>query len=172
MEALRRSRSAADDSGFTLVEVVVTMVVMVAAFAIIGPILVSAVGTTRRLEASSNAVDEARLVTARLDRELRSAVCIAAPTENGSGNTLVFDTLAHDGPKRVTYRVDGGRILRQEGVGAEVPVATGVGDTTTAFHQSVTPLRTVVVDIPIHASHSATFHLRTTIAGRNAWRAC
>jgi type II secretory pathway pseudopilin PulG len=153
------------------VELMVAMSIMATAFLIIGATLVSAANTTRRLGATSDAVDKVRLASDRLDRDLRSAVCITQPGENQSGNTLEFRTLSNGTQSEVTYQVSGTDLTRRLDLQPEELVASGIGATTTAFRQNFTPLRTVVIDLPV-VSNGSTLALQTTIAGRNTWRTC
>lgn len=157
------------DAGVTLIELLVSMTIMTLVMALAGPTLLSAIGATNRLQHTQSAIDDAQRIAARLDRELRSAVCISSPAENASGNDLVFDRL--DGTT-ITYAVTSGQVSRQEGLAAAQVLATRVGATTTAFTQIATPLRTVEVAIPIQSDNGGSFLLQTTIAGRNAWRKC
>jgi type II secretory pathway pseudopilin PulG len=156
----------------TLVELLVTMAVMTALMTMVGPMLVSAMTATNRMERTTDAANDARLVAAQLDRELRSAECISSPAENQSGNVLIFRTLADGTQSMITYRVTGNDMTRQVDLGSERRLISTVGSTTTAFRQVVTPLRTVQVDIPITSKNGGTFLLQTTIAGRNTWRTC
>jgi type II secretory pathway component PulJ len=167
-----RLRSSRGDDGVTLVELTVSMLVMSLVMVSFLTTLTSAMNTSGRLQRSTAAVDEARRVSAQLDRELRSAQCISSPAENQSGNTLVFRSLVNGSVATITYEVSTGRITRQQDLAAEQVVITNVGATTTAFRQVVTPLRTVLVRIPIQSENGGSFSLETTIAGRNAWRSC
>jgi len=160
------------DDGTTLFEVAVATAVMAVAFAVIGGILVSAMSSSNRLQASSAAVDDGRLISARIDRELRSATCINLPAVGMPGPTLDFFTLA-DGPShRVTYVVDGTQLTRQRDGGAVEIVSTQVVAGTNPFTQVATPLRTVNVAVTLRSDNGGTYLLTTTVAGRNAWRAC
>ena len=160
------------DSGVTLVELMISMILMALAVAIVATTLGLAQRTTNRIERSSDAIDAARLVSATLDRELRSAVCIREPLPNQVPpcNVLNFQTVASPGDG-ITYEVVDGTVIRTEN-GTSRTVIGNVGSTTTAFAQMMTPLRTVVVDIPIRSANGGEFHLLTTIAGRNAWGQC
>jgi prepilin-type N-terminal cleavage/methylation domain-containing protein len=174
------------DSGMTLFELVISMAVMAIVVAIVASTLSLAQRATNRLESSSVAIDAARLLSATLDRELRSAVCITEPVPNQGSprKRLSFQTVASPG-EGITYQVvDGpwshdqlavpsGRsaVIRTEGLSTRIVVGN-VGATTTAFEQTMTPLRTVVVDIPIRSDEGGEFHLQTTVAGRNAWGQC
>lgn len=157
------------EDGVTLVELLVSMTIMGFVLVLAGPTLLSALGATNRLQATQSAIDDGQLVVARLERELRSAVCISSPAENASGSELVFDRL--DGA-RITYTVTDGEVSRREGTGTPQVLATEVAATTSAFTQVATPLRTVEVAIPMKSDSGGSFLLKTAIAGRNAWRSC
>jgi hypothetical protein len=129
------------------------------------------------MQRSASAIDDARLISATLDRELRSALCISSPAENATGNTLRFQSVAYGETVELTYVVSGGTVTRtvagSAGAGDEARVVIErVGATTTAFKQVTSPLRTLVVDIPIRSDNGGEFRLQTTVAGRNAWRLC
>ena len=156
----------------TLVELLVSMTIMTVLMAIVGPMLISAMTATNRLERTNDAINDARLVSAQLDRELRSAECISSPAENQAGNVLIFRTLADGTQSTLTYRIVGTELTRRDDLGLERRLISTVGSTTEAFRQLVTPLRTVQVNIPITSENRGTFELKTTIAGRNTWRAC
>lgn len=167
-----RGRRLRGEDGVTLVELLVTMTVMTVILVLVGSVLISALNATNRLDNTQAAVDQARLLSARLDRELRSAQCISTPAENASGNVLTFLTLANSTQSTVTYTVGGGKVTRQADLGAVEVLVTNVGSTATAFKQAVTPLRTIDVAIPIASKNGGTFMLQTTVAGRNVWRSC
>lgn len=160
------------DGGATLIELTIAIAVMAMGMTIVASTLFLVQRTTNRIESSTNAIDAARLLSASLDRELRSAICISSPGENLTSNTLTFQTLAGAEVAVLTYAISAGVVTRQENLGEPRTVITGVGATTTAFRQVTTPLRTVVVDIPIQSANGGEFHLQTTVAGRNAWRPC
>jgi len=167
---VRRLRARSDE-GTTLVELLVAVAVSAVVMLVVGMTLVSATRGTRLLEHTSEAVDEARLASARIDRELRSATCISSPAENTTGNMLAFDTVADGVPHHVTYAVDDDELVRREG-GKEVVVVTPIGATAGAFRLVSTPLRTVEINLPVESANGGSFVLATTIAGRNAWRTC
>ncbi len=160
------------DHGTTLIELMISMLVMAIGMAIIASTLLLAEQATHRIEKTSEAIDAARLLSASLDRELRSAVCITSPGENLYSNTLTFQTLSAEVVSVLTYTVVDGAVTRRENLGEPRTIISEVGTTTTAFKQVTTPLRTVVVDIPIRSENGGQFQLQTTIAGRNAWRSC
>jgi type II secretory pathway pseudopilin PulG len=156
----------------TLVELVIGMAVMAIVTGMAASILLLSQRTTNRIEKTVEAVDAARLLSAELDRELRSAVCILSPGENLTGNTLSFQTLAAEEVVVLSYSVGFGIVTRTENLGQPRTIVTDVGLTTTAFKQVTTPLRTIEVNIPIRSENGGEFNLQTTVAGRNAWRAC
>ena len=158
--------------GATLIELMITLAIMSIGMGIAASTLYLAQQSTNRIEKSADAIDAARLLSAALDRELRSAVCILSPGENLSANTLTFQTLGSEEVAVLTYTVANGIVTRTENLGEPRTVIRGVGATTSAFRQVTTPLRTVVVDIPIRSDNGGEFHLQTTVAGRNAWRPC
>ena len=186
------------NNGATLVELMVTLAVMSVAMAIVASTLILVERATNQIEHSSVAVDAARLVSASLDRELRSADCISEPGENIYSDTLTFDTTINTkGSVTLTYKViygdapvsPNGIVTRAEGLGAPRTVITEVGPApkgtdglrkkdpitgqqTEPFKQVNTPLRTLVIDIPIQSDNGGIFNLLTTIAGRNSWRRC
>ena len=156
----------------TLVELMIGMAVMAIVTGLAASTLAVSQQTTNRIEKSAEAVDAARLLSAELDRELRSAVCISSPGENLSSNTLTFQTLSAEVVTVLTYSVAFGIVTRKENLDVPRTVITEVGLTTTAFKQVTTPLRTIEVNIPIRSENGGEFNLQTTVAGRNAWRAC
>jgi prepilin-type N-terminal cleavage/methylation domain-containing protein len=161
------------DDGVTLVELLVSMTIMGIVIALAGPTLLSAMNATNRLQLTSAAVDDAQFVSARLDRELRSAICVSLPPVNtAGGNVLEFVTLDGGAQSTVTYTVAGGEISRSQNLGPAFVLATMVGPSTTVFKQIATPLRTIEVKLPVTSRNGGSFLLETTIAGRNAWRSC
>jgi prepilin-type N-terminal cleavage/methylation domain-containing protein len=160
------------DRGVTLVELVIGMAVMAIVTGMAASTLLLSQRATNRIEKTVTAVDAARLLSAELDRELRSAVCILSPGENLSSNTLSFQTLAAEQVVVLTYSVAFGIVTRTENLDEPRTIITDVGLTTTAFKQVTTPLRTIEINIPIRSENGGEFNLQTTVAGRNAWRAC
>jgi type II secretory pathway pseudopilin PulG len=201
VSVMRRVHNKADgrDGGTTLLELVITLAVMSIAMTMVAATLILVQRATNQISASSSAIDDARLLSAQLDRELRSADCISSPGDNMFSTTLTFrTTINRQTPVVLTYQVDygvgteNGIVTRSEGVGQPRTVMSVVGppptDLTTGlrkkdlagltiepFKQVSTPgpsLRTIVVDVPIRSGNGGVFHLLTTIAGRNSWRPC
>ncbi len=181
---IRRERR---DCGMTLLETMLTLAVMSIVMSMVAMTLISVQRATNQLQASSSAIDEARLLSASLDRELRSADCISSPGDNAYSATLTFrTTINRQAPVMLTYQLEygqgteNGTVTRQEGVGTPRPVVTVVGPQPAGpiagpFKQVSTPgpsLRTLVVNIPIRSTNGGVFQLVTTVAGRNSWRPC
>jgi type II secretory pathway pseudopilin PulG len=166
------SGTVAHDEGTTLIELMVTMMVMGIVSVLVSGTLISAFNSTTRMQRTTAAIDDARLISASIDRELRSALCISSPAENQSGNTLSFVTLANGVQTSLSYVVSTGSVTRQVGLGTPQEMITNVGTTSSAFTQVVTPLRTVKVRIPILSGNGGLFTLQTTVAGMNVWRSC
>lgn len=172
MSRNRAHQHPSAEQGMTLVELMISMAVMAIVTGLAASTMLLSQRTTNRIEKSAEAVDAARLLSAELDRELRSAVCILSPGENLSSNILTFQTLAAEDVMVLSYSVAYGIVTRTENLGEPRTVITDVGLTTTAFKQVTTPLRTIEVNIPIRSENGGEFNLQTTVAGRNAWRAC
>lgn len=168
-----RRLAARGDAGFSLVEVMVGMVLMTSIVGIVGPILVSSMSTTSRVEFQSRAVDELRQAVHQIGRELRSARCIRTPEANGApGTTLDFTTEANNSSYDVRYDVVGAELRRTAGSPA---VTTKVARYLTAgtFQHFATPRRSVELSFTVQVDgRQEPASIRTTIAGRNAWRAC
>ena len=175
------------DRGLTLLELMISLAVMSIAMMIVAMTLISVQRATNQIQASSSAIDEARLLSAGFDRELRSADCISSPEDNTFSTTLTFrTTINRQAPVMLTYQVDygdgshNGTVTRQEGEGTPRIVISVVGPQPAGpisgpFNQLSTPgpsLRTLVVNIPIRSGNGGVFPLITTVAGRNSWRPC
>ena len=92
--------------------------------------LVSAMTATNRLERTAQAVDDARLVVAQLDRELRSAQCISSPAENQRATSSSSARWPTGSQSTLTYRVSGSELTRQDDLGTERRLISTVGTTT------------------------------------------
>jgi type II secretory pathway pseudopilin PulG len=162
-------------SGITLIEVTVATTLMAVVGAVFLPLLNTATRTAQPMQANSEAVDSLRNSLAIIGRELRSAVCITAPTANAaSGNVLTFSTDANGPEYTVTYTVTGGQLLRQvQGESTVTLVASGLISPEYAFTFMETPRRTVKVKFHFQPNPSyPAKELSTVIAGRNAWHNC
>lgn len=175
---LRRSRLAqgSDQRGITVVETVTAVTLMIIVGAIVGSILVSSSRATVSLERETMALDELRIAMARIEREFRSGECVREPVplnpgDPASGDVLRFTTRSGGGSREVVYRVDVDRLVREEG-GVESAVAGSLVDGPDAFTYTETPRRSVVVQFTVQAPNGNERMLRTTVAGRNAWRDC
>lgn len=172
------SRRARQQAGTTLIEVTVAMALVSVVLGVFLPTLVSATKKARPLQVQSESVDELRRALASIGRELRSAECVAEPLPNVSAiDRLRFTTHANNRTYEVTYRVEGGQLLRQETgqataqVAADFLVADPAG--AGAFEHIATPRRTVNISFHVQINpQSRVRDISTVIAGRNAWRVC
>ena len=157
----------------TLVEVVVAIGLVATVASVFFPLLLSASRAVGRLDAQSSAVERLRVAQASIGRELRSAVCVTEPaTGVGRGPTLRFTTQANRRLYEVTYRIEGGELLRRVEGESERTVTDGLG--AEAAFESRAQLRTMVtVDLAAGVTGaSASRGLQTTFTARNAWRPC
>lgn len=162
-----------DSAGFTLVEVMVGMVMMTAIVGIVGPMMISAMNATSRVELQSRAVDELRLSVQQIGRELRSAVCIKEPhftsdPTQTTGTVLDFTTDANNVRYEVVYAIANGKLTRA----VNSTTGTVASDVTSGlFTQFSTPRRSVSMTFTVQVGpKQKPDSLTTTIAGRNAWR--
>ena len=174
------SRGPGSESGVSLVETLVAITLMVAIVPIFVPLLISSTRSARSLGFQSQTLDQLRLTVANIGRELRSAECIYLPVANGpAGSTLRFKTdafLSATGSAgyEVTYTATPGELTRKvTGPQASTIAATGLVAPSDAFQQVFTPRRSVKLVFRIQTDPDTPVRdVRTTIAGRNAWRDC
>lgn len=167
--------SAGREGGFTVTELAVALMMAMVVGAVFGSTLVSSTQAASTLKAESEAIDRLRVAMTQIEREFRSGECVAEP--NGpasgvptSGPRLRFTTHANGGLAEVTYEVSGGRLLRTEGTETAV-----IGDHLAGggvFTYVETPRRSVDLVFTVAVDGREERTLETTIAGRNAWRAC
>ena len=163
------------EAGVTLVEMIVATTLVAIVGAVFMPLLVTATRTAHPMEVQSEAIDSLRNSLGAIGRELRSAVCVAAPAPNvGSGNVRTFSTDANGPQYTVTYTVAGGQLLRQKvGESKITLVASGLISPDDAFTYIATPRRTVKVRLHFQPDPKRPAkELSTVMAGRNAWHNC
>lgn len=171
-----RSR-ARDERGMSLIELTVAIGIL----AMVGGLFVTVLGTatrkTRPMQLQAKTVDELRNSVAAIARELRSAECISLPVANASPSSVLRFT-THFGENvtayEVTYTATGGQLLRQRtGEDAVRMVSSSLVNASDAFQHLATPRRTVRIQFHVQsAPDQAVRDLSTTVAGRNAWKAC
>lgn len=167
---IARLRSQA---GVTITEMVVSMTMIGAVGAVFLPILGTATRSVRPMQAQSQAVDDLRNSLATIGRELRSAVCVAAPDANGpSGNVLSFTTEANNEQYDVTYTVTGGQLIRQRPDQGQITlVASGLVGEDDAFTYISNPRQTVQVQLTFQPDPTQPGReLSTVMVGRNAYQ--
>lgn len=170
------SRLREDEGGFSVAEIMVAVMVLGIATVAITSMLVSTTRATVTIEEESRSVDELRVAMGRIEREFRSAECVREPDPAGvgdsaTGSTLRFTTLVGGTSKEITYSISGGVLYREVG-SQSYPLAVDVVDDAEAFTYEETPRRSVDVVLTVQPAGGNARELRTTIAGRNAWRSC
>jgi type II secretory pathway pseudopilin PulG len=164
-----------DESGVSLVEMVVTVALLAAVSATFLPLMATSVRSVKPMQVQSQSIDSLRNALAAIGREMRSADCVSEPAANGpAGNRLRFTTEADNTTYEVTYTAANGQLLRQvTGDGSVTLLDTGLVNPGDAFTHIATPRRTVKV--LFHWQPDPTepaLDLSTVVAGRNAWHSC
>lgn len=171
-----RQLATAAEQGLTVVEMTISMVLLVAVVSMFGSILPNSMNSANSLTSQSESVDSLVISMTAIARELRSAQCIFAPTENTSGSSLHFTSSVNNNDPStydVTYSISGGTLTRQLVGGPSVIEAQHLVNYSSAFRQISTPRRTVVLTFQDQVDPNATPRVfTTTVAGRNAWRTC
>jgi prepilin-type N-terminal cleavage/methylation domain-containing protein len=164
-----------DETGFSLVEVVVTVALLSIVSAVFLPLLATAQRSVRPMQVESQSIDSLRNALASIGRELRSADCVTAPAANaGPSNVLTFSTEANNTDYEVTYTATQGQLLRQvTGQSSVTLLETGLVNPGDAFTFIATPRTTVKVAFHFQPDpNEPVLDLSTVIAGRNAWHTC
>lgn len=173
-----------DERGTTVIEMMVTLMVLALVVGIFGPTMTSALTGGNKVEAQSRALDQLRLATIQIGRELRSADCISQPavpsgqSQSAPGSTLDFTTFANNASPayRVAYTASGGTLTRTtydangNATGSRM-VAQYLVNSTSAFTQISTPRRSVLMTFNVQVDPQQSPRVvTTTIGGRNAWK--
>jgi type II secretory pathway pseudopilin PulG len=174
------SRASALQLGMTVIELMVAISLLTAIVAVFGPVMTAAMNSGRRVQAQSENLDELRVAMASIGRDLRSADCIYLPSiptgsDNGYSDWLTFDTLSNNTFTYVEYHVtSGGELTRETNNDGNVKTITrGLLNPMTTFRQWSTPRRSVELLLEVRLDDKqGSRQLRSTIAGRNAWRSC
>jgi type II secretory pathway pseudopilin PulG len=157
-----RRRRVRDESGFTMVEVIISTMMVGIVSAVFLPIMATSSRSIHPMQVKSQTIDSLRNSLASIGREMRSAACVSEPAPKA--NNSIYE---------VTYIAANGQLLRQETDGNSVLVETGLVNTGDAFTHIATPRRTVKVVFHFQPDpHEPVLDLSTVIAGRNAWHAC
>lgn len=101
--ALRRVRCT-DDEGFTLVELIVAMTILVVFFAVFSTIATKVFSTTRKQQTRSASVDVSRNVLQVLDRQVRYANAVNTPVTTGDGTQWVEWRTGSIGKQQTCYQ--------------------------------------------------------------------
>ena len=171
---------ARDESGITVVEVIVSVMLVSVVSAVFLPIMATSSRSIHPMRVKSQTIDSLRNSLASIGREMRSAACVlepaAAPSaaEATPSNELTFVTEANNTEYTVTYTAENGQLLRQvEGEDIVQLVETGLVNPGDAFTHIETPRRTVKVLFHFQPDpDEPALDLSTVITGRNAWDGC
>ena len=167
-----RPGRARDERALTLVEMMIGLALLALVVPVLGPLMVSSMRSGGELQAQSEVVDELQLQVQAIARELRSAECIYEPAENSSGDRLRFLTTANGDHYEVTYDVADGELVRTRDATSR-DVGRGLVGSSAPFAQIANPRRSVEIDLHVQLDDDQRpKELRTTVAGRNAWRTC
>lgn len=106
-----------DERGFTIPELLVTMVLLAIVLTAFGQMLITSSKTSSRVEEQASLQGEVRSSIDRLMTDFRQATnsTTSSPVEAVSGTTLTFDSPDRSTPyhlRRIAYRVVGGRLER------------------------------------------------------------
>jgi type II secretory pathway component PulJ len=166
---------ARDESGITVVELVISVMLVGIVSAVFLPIMASSSRSIHPMQVRSQTIDSLRNALSAIGREMRSAECVSEPAANApAGNRLQFRTDANNENYEVTYTAENGQLLRKvTGEDFVQVVETGLVNTGDAFTHIATPRRTVNVVFHFQPDpDSKVLDLSTVIAGRNAWHSC
>lgn len=168
--------SATRQGGFTLVEVVIAVSLLSIVGGVLGSTMVSSMQATSSLDRQSRGLDELRVAMQRIEREFRSAECVAEPViavagGSASGTTVRFKTRIGGGSYEVTYRIEAGVLYRTRD-GAEEIIASELLVVPAPFTLRDTARRTLDVLLTVQPQGKETRVLESSMAGRNAWRDC
>lgn len=86
---MSRLRKPDDEEGFTLVELLVSMVILGIFFSVFTGVIVKVFDTTRSQQARSISVDASRNITQVIDRQVRYANAVFAPQTSPNGTQYV-----------------------------------------------------------------------------------
>ena len=102
-----RSSDSRTDAGFTLVELLVSIVILGVVSAIVSVAIISSLRTSRVAEANVLSATEARTVLERTSLDIRTADPLVA----ASANSITLDTFRKGQCERRTYRLASGQLL-------------------------------------------------------------
>jgi type II secretory pathway pseudopilin PulG len=165
---------AREESGTTVVEVIVSVMLVSIVSAVFLPIMATSSRSVHPMRVRSQTIDSLRNSLSSIGREMRSAACVLEPLPNDPpGNRLKFKTQANNSEYTVTYIAGNGQLIRQVEGGNSVLVETGLVNPGDAFTHIATPRRTVKVLFHFQPDpNEPALDLSTVMTGRNAWDGC
>lgn len=105
---LRRARR--DDSGMTLVELLISMGIFAAALAMTYTVLITVQGQTKDTTARADSVDNARIALQQIDRQVRSGNVLYNPTSESLPLSMRIYTQANGDQRCVQWQVSGSKL--------------------------------------------------------------
>ena len=159
---LRNSESQGD-AGFTLVELLVSIVILGVVSAIVSVAIISSLRTSRVAEANVLSATEARIVLERTSLDIRTADPLVA----ASANSITLDTFRKGQCERRTYRLSSGQLLLDvagfgSGVACGVYGSTPGAVTTTVVADGLT--NTTAAPLFRYFRWSSTTNTRTAVS--------
>jgi len=143
MSRLRSSHGIDDEAGFTLVELLVVMALMLIVGSVVVSGIVSGLRASERGRARVEALTDLELAAERLARDLR----FADPVDAASDTQVIVNVLRDDAGTlvrhRVTFAVAGGTITETRAVYDPPSSATATGTTVREVISDLDPATTV-----------------------------
>jgi prepilin-type N-terminal cleavage/methylation domain-containing protein len=126
-----RNPHSAFQSGFTLIETIIVIVVLSIVSAVTINFLVSSLKTYSMMVNQKTLLDEGKLALERMCREIRDAQSISTPAAGGSGSQIIFartHTTAQDiASETITFQLTGNTLEKvKTSPGATSPMAANV----------------------------------------------
>lgn len=92
-----------DDTGITLVEVMITTFLLSIISVIFSGVMSSTMNATINIDGAARSNDDVRIVIAQLDRDIRSAEQICEPVDGNSSDRLVIHKQTVSGVEEIVY---------------------------------------------------------------------
>lgn len=112
-------RSRDDDAGFTVVELVIVIGLLLLVLGSVLALLRTGTKTERDQDVKTQALDQVRAASNRITKELRQALSVS-PTSTQSELDMV--TLVNGSERHIVYRLAGQQLQRTLDAGSPVPV--------------------------------------------------
>ncbi len=162
------SRETSAESGFTVIEITVTMLLLAVVVTSLLTIFESVQRTSAFTQDRTQSLDDMRIAMARISKELRQASTIR---EGSSTTRLDIDTFVNGAATRVVYEASGEELTRTVGV-SSAPVLGELASTNVFAYSSettITDSTLVTVLLTVHPERrpDTTLALESKIRLRN-----